>query len=65
MEIKNIKQKARNLIDKLPDNSTWDDLMYEITKKRKKEPQRHKEHKDFLTHNFLVGTILQKHRGGG
>ncbi len=26
----NIKQKARNLIDKLPDNSTWDDLMYEI-----------------------------------
>ncbi|TRU45444.1 MAG: hypothetical protein EWV49_18880 [Microcystis aeruginosa Ma_QC_Ch_20071001_S25] len=30
MEIKNIKQKARNLIDKLPDNSTWDDLMYEI-----------------------------------
>jgi len=36
-----------------------------ITKKRKKEPQRHKEHKDFLTHNFLVGTILQKHRGGG
>jgi predicted transcriptional regulator len=30
MEIKDIKQKARNLIDKLPDNSTWDDLMYEI-----------------------------------
>lgn len=30
IEIKNIKQKARNLIDKLPDNSTWDDLMYEI-----------------------------------
>jgi predicted transcriptional regulator len=30
MEIKYIKQKARNLIDKLPDNSTWDDLMYEI-----------------------------------
>ncbi|GBF55343.1 hypothetical protein N0824_03222 [Microcystis sp. 0824] len=30
MEINNIKQKARNLIDKLPDNSTWDDLMYEI-----------------------------------
>ncbi|TRV47316.1 MAG: hypothetical protein EWV53_06435 [Microcystis panniformis Mp_MB_F_20051200_S9] len=36
-----------------------------ITKKRKKEPQRHKEHKDFLTHNFLVGTILQKHRASG
>jgi hypothetical protein len=36
-----------------------------ITKKRKKEPQRHKEHKDFLTHNFLVGSILQKNRGDG
>jgi hypothetical protein len=36
-----------------------------ITKKRKKKPQRHKEHKDFLTHNFLVGSILQKNRGDG
>jgi len=36
-----------------------------ITKKRKKKPQRHKEHKDFLTHNFLVGSIPQKNRGGG
>ena len=36
-----------------------------ITKKGNKEPQRHKEHKDFLTHNFLVGTILQKHRASG
>ena len=26
----NIKEEARKLIDKLPDNSTWDDLMYEI-----------------------------------
>jgi predicted transcriptional regulator len=30
METKNIKEKARSLIDKLPENSTWDDLMYEI-----------------------------------
>lgn len=30
MEIKNIKEEARRLIDKLPENSTWDDLMYEI-----------------------------------
>jgi hypothetical protein len=36
-----------------------------ITKKRKKEPQRHKEHKDFLAHNFLAGSILQKNRGDG
>ncbi|MEH1950409.1 MAG: hypothetical protein V7K77_26140 [Nostoc sp.] len=30
MEIKNIKEEARRLIDKLPENLTWDDLMYEI-----------------------------------
>jgi predicted transcriptional regulator len=26
----NIKQEARKLIDRLPENSTWDDLMYQI-----------------------------------
>ena len=36
-----------------------------ITKKGNKEPQRHKEHKDFLTHNFLAGSILQKNRSDG
>ncbi|PAX48314.1 hypothetical protein [Brunnivagina elsteri] len=30
MEKLNLKEEARKLIDKLPDNSTWDDLMYEI-----------------------------------
>jgi hypothetical protein len=25
-----IKDKARELVDKLPENSTWDDLMHEI-----------------------------------
>ena len=25
-----IKEEARRLIDKLPEESTWDDLMYEI-----------------------------------
>ncbi|QLE39451.1 hypothetical protein FD723_02280 [Nostoc sp. C052] len=30
MEIKNIKEEAQRLIDKLPENLTWDDLMYEI-----------------------------------
>ena len=28
--MKSIKQEAHKLIDKLPDNSTWDDLMYKI-----------------------------------
>ena len=30
METRNIKEEARRLIDKLPENSTWDDLMDEI-----------------------------------
>jgi len=30
MEKNTIKEKARSLIDKLPEDSTWDDLMYEI-----------------------------------
>jgi hypothetical protein len=30
METANIKEDARRLIDRLPENATWDDLMYEI-----------------------------------
>lgn len=30
MDTKNIKEEARRLIDNLPENSTWDDLMYQI-----------------------------------
>jgi hypothetical protein len=30
MESLNIKEEAKKLIDKLPENCTWDDLMYEI-----------------------------------
>ena len=26
----NVKEEARKLINNLPDNSTWDDLMHEI-----------------------------------
>jgi hypothetical protein len=26
----NIKQEAYRLVEQLPDNATWDDLMYEI-----------------------------------
>ena len=25
-----VKQEARRLVDNLPENATWDDLMYEI-----------------------------------
>lgn len=30
MEIRSIKEEARRLIEQLPENSTWDDLMHEI-----------------------------------
>jgi hypothetical protein len=30
MEKLNIKTEAQKLIERLPDNFTWDDLMYEI-----------------------------------
>jgi hypothetical protein len=30
MTTMNIKQRARRLVEKLPEDATWDDLMYEI-----------------------------------
>ena len=30
MEIPNVKQEALRLVDSLPDDATWDDLMYTI-----------------------------------
>lgn len=30
MEPISIKEEARRLVDQLPENSTWDDLMHEI-----------------------------------
>jgi hypothetical protein len=30
MSSTNVKQEARRLVDHLPENTTWDDLMYEI-----------------------------------
>jgi hypothetical protein len=30
MEVVNIKDEARRLIERLPDDLTWDDLMHEI-----------------------------------
>ena len=30
MKTPDIKEEARKLIEKLPENSTWDDLMHEI-----------------------------------
>jgi len=32
-----IKEEARRLIDKLPDQATWDDIMYEFYVKKKLE----------------------------
>lgn len=30
MSVKNIKEEAKQLLDKMPDNLTWDELMYQI-----------------------------------
>ena len=30
MPVANIKTEAQAILDKMPDNATWDDLMYEI-----------------------------------
>ena len=30
MSATNVKQEARRLVDNLPENVTWDDLMYDI-----------------------------------
>jgi predicted transcriptional regulator len=30
METVNVKDEARRLIEQLPDNATWDDVMHEI-----------------------------------
>lgn len=30
MQTETIKQKAHQLLDKLPDSATWEDLMYQI-----------------------------------
>jgi hypothetical protein len=30
METISIKEEARRIVDQLPENSTWDDLMHEI-----------------------------------
>ncbi|MFN2597315.1 MAG: hypothetical protein ABR563_09035 [Pyrinomonadaceae bacterium] len=30
MNTKNVKDEARRLIEKLPDNATWDDVMHDI-----------------------------------
>lgn len=30
METESVKDEARRLVERLPDNATWDDLMHEI-----------------------------------
>lgn len=30
-----VKEEAKKMIDRLPDNATWDDIMYELYVKKK------------------------------
>lgn len=33
-----VKEEAKKLIDRLPDQITWDDIMYEFCVKKKSQP---------------------------
>lgn len=37
MPTANLKQVARELIDRLPDNASWDDVVYEMVTRREIE----------------------------
>jgi len=37
MATNNMKQTAHDLIDKLPENATWDDVLYEVVTRREIE----------------------------
>ncbi|MBI3571215.1 MAG: hypothetical protein HY082_08940 [Gammaproteobacteria bacterium] len=37
MSTANLKQAARELIDRLPDNASWDDVVYEMVTRREIE----------------------------
>jgi hypothetical protein len=37
MRASNLKQSAHQLIDNLPENATWDDVVYEIVMRREIE----------------------------
>lgn len=37
MPTANLKQVARELIDRLPDNASWDDVVYEMVARREIE----------------------------
>jgi hypothetical protein len=37
MSATKLKQEAHRLIDQLPDDATWDDLVYEVTTRREIE----------------------------
>ena len=37
MQTANLKDEARRLVDQLPENATWEDLMYEIYVRQKIE----------------------------
>lgn len=37
MPTSNVKENARKLIERLPDDSTWDDIMYEMYVRQKIE----------------------------
>jgi hypothetical protein len=49
MEAVNLKDEARRLIERLPDDATWDDLMHEIYVRQAIEAGLEDSHADKLT----------------
>jgi hypothetical protein len=50
----NVKDEARRLIDRLPEQATWDDLMYEIYVRQAIEAGIRESDADLVTDNEAV-----------
>ncbi len=60
--MENAKQSAKQIIDHLPDQSTWDDIMYELYVKQKIEIGLEAiEEEQTLTHEEVKRRLLNDH----
>ena len=56
-----IKREAKKLIDKLPEEATWDDIMYEFyVKKKLSEALKAAEEGDIVSHEEVKKRLLSQ-----
>lgn len=56
-----VKDEARKLIDKLPDQATWDDIMYEFYVKKKLSVALEAAKKgDIISHAEVIKRLLSQ-----